>query len=106
MRVKIQRTMDVPLPEYQTEGAAGFDLGVAFGTEVRMGMVTLASTGLIIATPPEHMLLVAPRSSTFKKWGVTLANTVGIVDSDYCGPDDEVKLALTVPFNTGSAVVW
>jgi dUTP pyrophosphatase len=92
VRVKIQRVRDVPLPEYQTEGAAGFDLAPADDVEINPGQTVLVPTGLIVATPPGHMLMVVPRSSTAKRWNLSLGNTIGIVDSDYCGPEDELLL--------------
>ncbi len=97
MKVEIKRVRGVPLPEYQTAGAAGFDIAVAEDVTVVEGGLTMAPTGLVVAIPQGYMLLILPRSSTFKKWGVTLANTIGVIDSDYCGPEDELRLALTMP---------
>lgn len=57
-------------------------------------MPKFADTGLAIETPRDHFLMIVERSSTFKKWGVQLGNTVGIVDSDYAGNDDKIKLFL------------
>ena len=59
-------------------------------------------TGLVIETPPDHMLAIFPRSSTYKKYGLRIGNTVGIVDEDYCGPNDEILLFL---WNPGSSPV-
>lgn len=100
MKVAVQvKRLDgsIPLPEYQTSGAAGFDLAPRHDVEIGPMSFTLAPTGLIFATPPGHMLLVTPRSSTWKKWGVRLGNTVGVVDEDYCGDKDEVLLNLWNP---------
>jgi dUTP pyrophosphatase len=49
-------------------------------------------TGLVLAVPPGHFLGVFARSSTPLKRGLMVANGVGIVDSDYCGPADEIKI--------------
>lgn len=51
------------------------------------------------------MLMIAPRSSTWKKWGVRLGNTVGIVDEDYCGDDDQLMLSLWNPSTTAEVVI-
>jgi dUTP pyrophosphatase len=56
------------------------------------GEVTLVPTGLVIGVPPGHFLGVFARSSTPIKRGLMVANGVGIVDSDYCGPKDEIKI--------------
>ena len=92
----------VPLPAYQTAGAAGFDLAASADMTVAPGEVTLVPTGLVMAVPAGHFLAVFARSSTPLKRGLMVANGVGVVDSDYCGPADEIKLLL---WNTGDAPV-
>jgi dUTP pyrophosphatase len=82
----------VPLPKYETAGAAGFDLAAREDQIVAAGQVVLVPTGLVIAVPPNHFLGIFARSSTPLKRGLIVANGVGIVDSDYCGPLDEIKL--------------
>jgi dUTP pyrophosphatase len=49
-------------------------------------------TGLVIHVPPQHFLGIFARSSTPLKRGLMVANGVGVVDSDYCGPADEIKI--------------
>lgn len=56
------------------------------------GQVTLVPTGLVIAVPQGHFLGIFARSSTPLKRGLMVANGVGIVDADYCGPTDEIKI--------------
>src|SRR5262249_25333472 len=56
------------------------------------GEVTLVPTGLVIEVPKGHVLGVFARSSTPLKRGLMVANGVGVVDSDYCGPTDEIKI--------------
>lgn len=88
---------DAQIPKYGTNLSAGFDLSVVDDIALGPRMSDVYTTGLIIQTPVNHMLLVTPRSSTFRKWGVTLGNTVGIVDEDYCGPEDVLRLYLHNP---------
>lgn len=91
--VRITRLRDsIPLPVYQTAGAAGFDLAASESMTVAPGEVALVPTGLVVAVPPGHFLGVFARSSTPLKRGLMVANGVGIVDSDYCGPADELKI--------------
>ena len=80
------------LPRYQTNGSAGFDLAASEDMVVQPGEVALVPTGLVIEVPPGHFLGVFARSSTPLKRGLLVANGVGVVDSDYCGPADEVKI--------------
>jgi dUTP pyrophosphatase len=83
---------DIELPRYQTPGAAGFDLAASEDVLVQPGQVVLVPTGLVIQAPPGHFLAIVARSSTPMKRGLMVANGVGIVDEDYCGPADEVKI--------------
>ena len=93
MKIRIKRLhSDVALPEYKTTGAVAFDLALAEDALIAPWEIKLLGTGLVVCTPPGYMLLIASRSSTPMKYGVVLANSVGIIDQDYCGPQDEVKL--------------
>ena len=93
LTLRISRLHDsVTLPSYQTAGSAGFDLASSVAMTVAPGEVTLVPTGLVIEVPAEHFLGVFARSSTPLKRGLMVANGVGIVDSDYCGPTDEIKI--------------
>jgi dUTP pyrophosphatase len=93
MKVRIRRlSPSVPLPAYHTSGAAAFDLAAAESVTVAPGEVRLVGTGLVVAIPPGACLAVVARSSLPIKKGLMVANGVGIVDSDYAGPDDEVKV--------------
>lgn len=85
---------DVPLPEYQTEGAAGFDLASNADMTIAPGEIALVPTGLVIQVPAGHFLGIFARSSTPLKRGLIVANGVGVLDSDYCGPKDEIKIQL------------
>ena len=82
----------VDLPRYQTAGAAGFDLASSADMTVQPGEVTLVPTGLVIEVPSGYFLGVFARSSTPLKRGLMVANGVGIVDADYCGPTDEIRI--------------
>lgn len=48
----------------------------------------LLSLGVVIEMPKGYEAMALPRSSTFKKWGILLANGEGVIDQQYCGPDD------------------
>jgi dUTP pyrophosphatase len=82
----------VLLPEYQSPGAAGFDLAASRDVEIAPNSIALIPTGLVIRAPEGHFLGIFARSSTPLKRGLMVANGVGVVDQDYCGPNDEVKI--------------
>jgi dUTP diphosphatase len=93
MRLKIKRLHHaIGLPEPATAGAAGFDLAAAADVEVPPRSIRLVGTGLVIGVPEGHFLGIFARSSTPLKKGLMVANGVGVVDSDYCGPTDEIKV--------------
>jgi dUTP pyrophosphatase len=82
----------VPLPQYQTAGSAGFDLAASADVTIPAGTIALIPTGLVIQVPAGHFLGIFARSSTPLKKGLMVANGVGVIDEDYCGPADEVKI--------------
>jgi dUTP pyrophosphatase len=92
-RLRIHRLRSTAeLPRYATAGAAGFDLAASEDTTIQAGKTALIPTGLVIEVPPGMFLAIFARSSTPLKRGLMVANGVGVVDSDYCGPTDEVKI--------------
>ena len=56
--------------------------------------VALVPTGLVVEVPAGMFLGIFARSSTPLKRGLMVANGVGVIDPDYCGPSDEVKIAV------------
>jgi len=95
MQVKIKRlSPDIPLPQYQTAGSVAFDIASAVDIKIAPHDIQLIPTGLIIATPPGFMLMLSPRSSLPLKKGLTMPNGPGIIDQDYCGPQDEIKVQI------------
>lgn len=100
MKIRIyRRYKDLPLPERKTPRSVGLDVCAAQQVELWPGEVTLVPTGLIIQAPPGYFFKIHIRSGFSVKNGVCLANDVGIIDEDYCGPDDEVKVALVRLYN-------
>lgn len=92
IRVKYEDGADrsVPLPSYETAGAAGADLRANLPDRGEIvlgpGARALVPTGLRIEIPEGHEVQVRPRSGLALKHGVTLPNTPGTIDSDYRGP--------------------
>jgi dUTP pyrophosphatase len=93
MRVKITRLdPTLSLPTYATPGSAGFDLASAHDIEVPPRAIRLIGTGLVMKLPAGYFLAIIARSSTPLKRGLVVSNGVGVIDSDYCGATDEIKI--------------
>jgi dUTP pyrophosphatase len=90
----------LPLPSYETAGAAGMDLRAAVPKDAPLtlapGARLAVQTGLIFEMPAGYEGQVRPRSGLALKHGVTCLNSPGTIDSDYRG---EVKVILA---NLGS----
>ena len=86
---------DLPLPQYETDGAAGLDLQAALAPDEELvlapGNRDLIPTGLAIALPQGYEAQIRPRSGLAAKNGVTALNSPGTIDCDYRG---EVKVIL------------
>ncbi len=84
---------DVPLPDYQTEHAAGMDLHAAVKDTVTIppGEIRLIPCGFAMAVPVGYEAQVRPRSGLAMKFGISMPNAPGTIDADYRG---EVKVPL------------
>jgi dUTP pyrophosphatase len=90
--VKIKRDAGgVPLPSYATPDSAGMDLRACERAEIAPGAYCSVGTGLHLEIPDGYEGQVRPRSGLALKYGVTLLNSPGTVDSDYRG---EVRVIL------------
>ncbi|MDP2918584.1 MAG: dUTP diphosphatase [bacterium] len=93
MKIKIQRVdKNLPLPRYETPGAVGFDLICRESMTVKSREIARIPANIIVATPPGYMLMIVVRSSTPSKKGLILINGAGIIDQDYCGREDEIRI--------------
>lgn len=79
------------LPAYATDGAAGMDVLAAEDVVLAPGERHAVATGLAVAIPPGYEIQVRPRSGLALKYGISVPNTPGTIDSDYRG---EVKVIL------------
>ena len=77
---------------YATAESAGFDLSAAADLTIAPRQIALVPTGLVIEVPSGYFLGIFARSSTPLKRGLMVANGVGVIDPDYAGPDDEVRI--------------
>ena len=68
------------------------DLRAAEDVTMKKGDYKMISLGVAMELPRGYEALIAPRSSTFKKYGIIIANSIGIVDESYKGDNDEWRL--------------
>jgi dUTP pyrophosphatase len=85
--------VEIALPSYETKGAAGADLRANLRPEDRAsGFIlepmrrAIIPTGLIVEIPEGFEMQIRPRSGLAYKFGISLPNTPGTIDSDYRGP--------------------
>lgn len=93
---------NVILPKRATTGSAGYDFVSPFGFTLNKGESIVIPTGIRCKIDESWFLQIVPRSGLGFKFHVTMANTVGIIDSDYYDSDNEghimVKLIADEPF--------
>ena len=111
MRVRIKRIdKSLPLPEYKTAGAAGFDFTARVSMTVLPRGIVRVPMNIALEPPEGYFLMVTARGSLHKK-GLMLANSVGIGDRDFSGNKDEYMAALynftdlEVPVERGERLV-
>ncbi|MBQ8653997.1 MAG: dUTP diphosphatase [Clostridia bacterium] len=80
---------EIPLPCRATEGSAGYDFVCPAEVIMEPGQQALVATGIRVRMEPGWVLINCPRSSLGRKHGIRLANTVGVIDSDYYFADNE-----------------
>ena len=81
------------LPRLQkTAKGDWIDLYCAQTMQLHAGEFALIPLGVSMQLPEGYEARTAPRSSTFKRWGILQANSVGVIDNSYCGTNDEWKL--------------
>ncbi len=90
---RVRPEIEFPLPDYQSEHAAGMDVHAAIAGPVTIepGQIRLIPCGFAMAIPVGYEAQIRPRSGLASKYGVTLPNTPGTIDADYRG---EVMVAL------------
>ena len=91
MKVKIKRIdKELPLPIYETNGSVGFDILAREERIIPSKATSIIPANIIVEVPNNYMLIVASRSSTPLKKGLMPPHGFGIIDHDYCGPNDEI----------------
>jgi dUTP pyrophosphatase len=92
MDIKIKRfDKSVRLPTYEKK-AAGFDFFCRIGTTIKPGEVKPVPSNIAMEIPDGYVLLIIPRSSTPFRLGISMPNSLGVIDPFYFGDDNEIML--------------
>lgn len=103
MKIQIKRVdQTLPLPQYESSGAVAFDFIARVPMVVEPRKIALIPSNIIVATPPGFMLMIAPRSSFALKKGLMFPHSIGIIDQDFCGAEDEIKIQV---YNMGDSPI-
>jgi len=95
--VKGFENSNIILPKRQTKSSAGYDFYVASDTIIKAHSIALIPTGVKAYMGSDEVLKIYVRSSMPMKKGLTLANNVGIIDSDYYeNPDNDGHIMIQV----------
>lgn len=108
MQIKVRYT-DSNLPRIEKIAFGDWiDLRAAQTISMKEGEVARISLGVAMQLPEGYEAHVVPRSSTPKKFGITLTNSIGIIDNSYCGNDDiwmfEAKALRDTVINYGDRI--
>ena len=89
--ISLQRVdSSLPLPKYESAGAVGFDLITRETTVIEPGKIGLVPGNVIVRVPEGYALLIIPRSSLPRRKALVCPHSIGVIDQDYHGKDDEI----------------
>lgn len=90
----------------QTDWGSWIDLYTYEEVTLKINEQRYINLGVSMKLPEGYEAIIAPRSSTFKNWGITQTNGIGIIDSTYCGDNDiwmfpaHATKTITIPAGT------
>lgn len=86
--IKIKYVLDIKPIEVSDTGD-WIDLRAGKDVELEEFQYAQIPLGVCMQIPKGYTAIIAPRSSTFKKWGIIQVNSIGVIDESYCGDSDE-----------------
>ena len=92
MKIRIKYFVDGLLPVEKLAKGDWIDLRAAEDLELKAGDFRYIRLGVGMILPEGYEAHVAPRSSTFKNFGILVANSFGVIDNSFCGEEDEWRL--------------
>ena len=94
----------IKLPERKTSGSAGHDISTPLPISVPVGESLVVPTGLKCRMEEGYVMLIFPRSSLGIWFRMMLTNTVGVIDSDYYGAENEGHILISVTNNGNKTI--
>ena len=91
LEIKIKYMTDIK-PITVSDNGDWIDLRAAIDIDLNFLEFTYIPLGVCMELPKGYSAVIAPRSSTYKKWGIVVANSIGIIDESYNGDHDEWQL--------------
>lgn len=101
MKIEVRYVREGVEPLRYIDGKSDWvDLRAAETVEMKQGEFRLIPLGVAMRLPAGYEAIVAPRSSTFRNFGILMVNSIGIIDQSYCGDDDEWRVPALAMRNT------
>lgn len=97
--IKIRYTRDIT-PIASIPNGDWIDLRCAETMTLTAGQYVQIPLGVAMQLPEGYEAIMAPRSSTFKRYGILMSNSIGVIDETYCGDSDEWSFPAYVTKNT------
>ncbi len=89
IEIKVKYFTDIDEIKFIEDKSDWYDLRASEDVELKAGEFKLIRLGVAMQLPKGYEAIVAPRSSTFKNFGIIQANSIGIIDESFCGDNDE-----------------
>ena len=89
LEIKVKYFTDIEPLKFIENKSDWYDLRSAEDIEMKAGDFKLIKLGIGIKLPAGYEAIIAPRSSTFKNYGIIQANSIGVVDESYSGDNDQ-----------------
>ena len=100
MEIKIKKLVDGLAAIEAVHPGEWCDLRAAEDVTLSPGEYHRIRLGIAVMLPVGYEAIIAPRSSTFERWGVIPANSIGVIDHLYCGDDDEWSFPVVAAYTT------
>ncbi len=89
MEIKVKYFTDIEPIQFIEGKSDWYDLRASEDVEMKAGEFKLIKLGIAIQLPKGYEAIMAPRSSTFKNFGILQTNSIGVIDETFCGDDDQ-----------------
>lgn len=89
MEIKVKYFTDIEPIQFIEGKSDWYDLRASEDMEMKAGEFKLIKLGIAIQLPKGYEAIMAPRSSTFKNFGILQTNSIGVIDETFCGDDDQ-----------------